>query len=83
MPTLATFNGIKINMYADEHPPPHFHARHAGFVAQIALHDLRVMEGSLPVAQLRLVREWAGTRISQLLGAWTALETGILPEAIA
>lgn len=82
MPTLASFNGIKIQLYADEHPPPHFHARYAEFIAQIALDDLQVIEGSLPVPQLRQVREWASTRTSQLLVAWTTLETGQLPEAI-
>ena len=83
MPTLASFNGIKINLYADEHPPPHFHARYAEHVAQIGIQELNVTEGSLPLPQLRLVREWATTRVAQLLGAWAALEAGKMPEAIS
>ena len=83
MPVLAGFNGIKIQFYADEHPPPHFHARYAEFIAQIALDDLRVIAVSLPTAQLRQVREWASTRKSQLFTAWTTLEMGQLPEAIS
>ena len=67
MPVLAGFNGIKIQFYADEHPPPHFHARYAEFIAQMALDDVRVIAGSLRTAQLRQVREWASTRKSSCL----------------
>ena len=34
MPTVAIIAGVKIQFYPDEHPPPHFHARIAEFVAQ-------------------------------------------------
>jgi len=36
------FNGIKIEFNFDEHPPPHFHARYAEFVAQIDLESLEI-----------------------------------------
>ncbi|WP_449409607.1 DUF4160 domain-containing protein [Methylobacterium komagatae] len=26
MPVVAEFDGIRIMFYANEHPPPHFHA---------------------------------------------------------
>ena len=35
MPVVAMVDGVKIEFYPDEHPPPHFHARYAEFVAQI------------------------------------------------
>ena len=35
MPVVAIVDGVKIEFYPDEHPPPHFHARFAEFVAQI------------------------------------------------
>jgi hypothetical protein len=35
VPAVAIVDGVKIEFYPDEHPPPHFHARHAEFVAQI------------------------------------------------
>ena len=34
MPVVAIVDGVKIEFYPDEHPPPHFHARYAEFVAQ-------------------------------------------------
>jgi hypothetical protein len=35
MPTVPMFDGIKIQFYWGEHPPPHFHAEHAEYVALI------------------------------------------------
>jgi hypothetical protein len=29
VPTVAIIDGVKIDFYFDEHPPPHFHARYA------------------------------------------------------
>jgi Domain of unknown function (DUF4160) len=37
MPTVAIIDGIKINLYYDEHPPTHFHAEYAEHVAMIDL----------------------------------------------
>jgi hypothetical protein len=28
LPTVSAFYGIVIAMFHDDHPPPHFHARH-------------------------------------------------------
>jgi uncharacterized protein DUF4160 len=70
MPVVATFNGIKIELYVDEHPPPHFHARYAEFVAQIDMATLEIIKGSLPRPQLRMIREWALPRRQALRAAW-------------
>jgi hypothetical protein len=70
MPRLATFYGIVIWMYRPDHPPPHFHAQYGEHVAQIELHELRVLNGSLPPRALRLVREWALMHHSELADNW-------------
>ncbi len=31
MPTYFTFDGIKIDLYFDDHAPPHFHAIYAEY----------------------------------------------------
>src|SRR4051812_24711937 len=33
MATIAVVDGVKIMLYANEHPPPHFHAKFAEFQA--------------------------------------------------
>ena len=55
MPTVAIVEGVKIQFYANEHPPPHFHAVYAEFRAQIAIDDLRMLKGGLPPAKLSAV----------------------------
>ena len=83
MPTVAIVNGIRIEFYFDEHPPPHFHARYAEFVAQIEIETLTVIKGSLPVPQMHLVRTWASSRREALKAAWDACNRGVDPGSIA
>lgn len=70
MPVVATVDGVSILFYANEHPPPHFHARIAEFRAVIDIDELRVTHGSLPVAKRRHVLAWASTRQASLRAAF-------------
>ncbi len=70
MPVVAQFDGIKIEFYFDDHPPPHFHARCAEHIAVIEIKSLRVMNGGLPPRQLRQVIDWAAGKADDLLRAW-------------
>ena len=70
MPTVARFDGIKIQLFYDEHPPPHFHATFAEHSACFLITTLELSEGRLPRVQLRAVRAWARTRQNELTRAW-------------
>ncbi len=48
MPTISKFYGIVIQMYWNDHPPPHFHAVYAEDEAKIDIGTLEVIEGWLP-----------------------------------
>jgi hypothetical protein len=61
------------SILSHEHPPPHFHAVFAEHRAQIDLASLKVIEGRLPRAKLRLVVSWAETRREALERAWEAV----------
>ena len=37
VPTISRFYGIVIRMYANDHPPPHFHARYGQHRARVAI----------------------------------------------
>jgi hypothetical protein len=41
MPTISTFYGILIQMFWQEHAPPHFHALYAEYEA---LFDIKTLE---------------------------------------
>jgi hypothetical protein len=82
MPTVATIDGIKIQFYWDEHPPPHFHAEYAEYRAMIDINTLEILEGAIPNAQHRKVVAWAQARRAELLLAWTACLSDINPGKI-
>ena len=70
MPKVCRWRGIAIEMYAPDHPPPHFHALAAEHEARIAIDDLSVLTGSLPRQLLREVLAWAVLRRTELLENW-------------
>ena len=82
MPTVAIIDGVKIQFFAREHPPAHFHAVFAEHRAQIDIATLRVLKGRLPRAKLRFVISWAETRREALEQAWEAVLTKRNPEKI-
>jgi len=82
VPVVAIVEGVKIEFYPDEHPPPHLHARFAEFVAQIEIRTVKVLRGSLPPAKLGRVISWAAAHQSGLMNAWSAVEELRKPERI-
>lgn len=82
MPTVAVFDGIRIEFYYNEHYPAHFHARYAEHIVQIEIERLRVMEGHIPPAQLRKVVEWAKGRRKALADTWSRCRDGLPLEKI-
>lgn len=74
MPELSRFYGVRIKMYFDDHPPPHFHAEYAEEQALISIGTLAVIAGSLPSRALGLVVEWASMHREELREAWERAE---------
>ncbi|MEO5375749.1 MAG: DUF4160 domain-containing protein [Alphaproteobacteria bacterium] len=73
MPTIAEFDGIRVCIYADDHPPPHFHILHTGRDVAVRISDLAVIAGSLPRPILRRAIEWAAGNQAQLALRWLQL----------
>jgi len=82
MPTVAIIDGIKVEFYYDEHPPPHFHVKYAEYRAMIRIDSLKIVQGALPRPQYRKVLAWAATRKIQLDHAWFACQSDIVPGSI-
>lgn len=70
MPEVSRFYGIVIQIFFDDHNPPHFHARYGDAKAMIGIRDLALMEGKLPSRALGFVIEWADLHREELLAAW-------------
>jgi len=82
VPTVAVVDGAKIQLYANEHPPPHFHVVFAEYRVQIDIATLTVLRGSLPRAKLATVLAWAEPRKPELLKAWETVVANELPGKI-
>ena len=70
MATVAVVDGVKIMLYANEHPPPHFHAKFAEFHAVIDIDKLAIIRGSLPPSKSHAVIHWATGRQEALRSAF-------------
>ncbi len=82
MPTISTFYGILIQMYWNDHAPPHFHALYGEFEALVSIQTLEVMEGTLPRRALTLVLEWAQEHRTELFEDWELCEHNQQPKKI-
>lgn len=83
MPEISRFFGIVIQMYANDHGPPHFHARYGAGTARVRVDPVEVMESDLPGRALRLVLEWAMLHELELVVNWRRLRAGEAPTSIA
>jgi hypothetical protein len=70
MPTIAYFYGIAIQMFYDDHSPPHLHARYGRAKALIRISDGTIIAGELPPTATRMVREWTLARQHELEENW-------------
>lgn len=74
MPRLSQFYGIVVEMFYNDHPPPHFHARHGGDEALVEISTGRILRGWLPLRAKRLVGEWLEAHRAELEDAWRRAE---------
>jgi hypothetical protein len=83
MPEISRFFGIVVFLNYNDHPPPHFHARHAGENGRVGIDPVEVLEGDLsPKARRRLLR-WATAHRAELLADWDRVRAGKPPLPIA
>ena len=84
MPTISMFFGIIIRMYyaPKEHNPPHIHAYYQDNKATFTITDGEILEGVLPVKQLKLVQAWIEIHKEELLADWELCQNGEKPFKI-
>jgi hypothetical protein len=68
-PEISRFYGIMITLYANDQPPPHFHARYAEREALIEIDATRLYQRRLPSRAPSLVFEWAAILQRELMAA--------------
>ncbi len=85
MPTISMFYGVIISMFYEiqtKHHLPHDHARYQDKKVSIAIDDCRVLAGSLPTKQLRMVQVWVDLHREELQANWDLMTQGVEPFRI-
>mgnify|MGYP001448978370 CR=1 FL=1 len=75
MPTIAIFAGMVIQMFFEDHNPPHFHVRYQKYRALIRIADGEIIRGKLPKAKASLLKSWALQRQAELMEDWRHAQT--------
>lgn len=84
MPTISMFFGIIIRMYyaPKEHNTPHVHAYFQDSKITIRIKDCEIIEGKMPIRQLRMIQAWIEIRRDELLADWELCQNGEKPFQI-
>lgn len=77
MPLFDLIDGIKINVYSNDHLPPHIHALYNEYEAVISITGREVIRGYLPIPQLKKVKEIITNNENDLLALFKALNPQI------
>ena len=75
MPEICRFYGIIIQMFYNDHNPPHFHAVYGEFKVVININD-EIVEGFMPKRALKLVFEWMDLHKVELMENWDLAQLG-------
>ena len=70
MPTIAIIAGVRVIIYPKDHLPPHLHVKFAEHEAMISIVTGDVLEGSIPRAKVRAVRDWLAANRQQVAYVW-------------
>jgi hypothetical protein len=70
MPRIARLAAVSIYIYADDHAPPHFHARGPDTNIQVSIETLQVMRGHYKRGAFAETTAWAADNQSLLRAKW-------------
>ena len=76
---VARVRGLKIEVFAREHPPPHFHVSGGGIDAVFSLTDGAQIQGCIGGRDRALVQWWYARSRSVLIEAWNTTRPANCP----
>jgi hypothetical protein len=81
--TVARVNGLSIRIFADEHPPPHFHVSYQGQEASFSILDCSRLRGAKGLERYEgRIRDWWRENQSALVEKWNALRPTDCPVGV-
>ena len=74
MPTLARFAGFEIDLYFEDHNPPHVHVVGPDFEVLVEIRNSAILVGDAPARVRRTALRWISSNRSMLLTKWDELQ---------
>ncbi len=69
---VTRVNGLKIEVYSNEHPPPHFHVKSPNVDASFAIENCAVLEGKVDNRDRKKIELWHRKAKPLLIAAWNS-----------
>jgi hypothetical protein len=73
MPTIISIGGLKIQVFADDHFPPHFHIVGPDVEVLVSISGLSILKGGRYHREVREAMEWARLNLDVSEKEWTRL----------
>lgn len=70
---IERVEGMKIEIYPNDHNPPHFHVRGPGVDAKLSIEDGSLIKGKISSKDLKKIQYFYKFRRSQLIQDWNSL----------
>lgn len=70
MPTVIIISGMRIEIYTNDHPPPHFHVKAGSRRAKFDIATGKMLQGDLDKKSIRKVRRWMEFNGDLLMQVW-------------
>lgn len=67
---VGSVGGLKIEIYFNEHPPPHFHVKSSGINATFSIKDFQLIEGNIQGRELKMIKWWYERSRPKLISSW-------------
>lgn len=81
--TVARIEGLKVEIFANEHPPPHFRVKYQGSTANFTIEDCTRMNGSGQILRFeKNVKHWWSTNKTKLIETWNRLRPSDCPVGV-
>ena len=74
----AHLNGLKIQIFANEHPPPHFRVSYAGETANYSIFDCSQLNGGLSKWH-KNIKKWHAKNKGKLIEIWNSTRPSDCP----
>jgi len=69
---VARVNGLRIEIYSNEHPPPHFHVKSPNVDASFTIDDCTKLSGTISSNDYRKIKYWHEHAKSILIERWNS-----------